>query len=106
MSMLFRRAALAACLVLPALATARADCAYDIGQAKARLAFETDKVRAALVRKLLAKAEDERRVAESECRNDVTRAWRVLKAPPEEVARQPNQPNYSTLNRPNGLANQ
>jgi hypothetical protein len=39
------------------------------------------------VRKLLARAETERRTQETECRNDVTRAWAALHAPPEVAPR-------------------
>jgi hypothetical protein len=97
-------ALVAASLLLPA-AIARADCSYDIGQLKAKLATEPDKVKAAAVRKQLDKAAEAQRTSETECRNAVTRGWRALRAPPEEPARAPNTanvPNYSgpTYNTP------
>jgi hypothetical protein len=73
-------------------AVARADCAYDLNQAKGRLVHETDKDKAAAVRKLLAKAEQERKTSETECRNYVTRAWRALRAEPAPVQHNPGDP--------------
>ena len=75
----------AAILVSTALPAtlARADCAYDMKQISARLDHEPDRAKAAAVRKLLVRAETERRTQETECRNDVTRAWAMLHAPPD-----------------------
>jgi hypothetical protein len=90
-------------------AAARADCAYDLKQLSARIEHEPDKAKAAIVRKLLVRAETERRTRETECRNDVARAWAALHAPPDVAPVSPagrlpqtavrapntaNQPNY------------
>lgn len=82
-------------LLLPLALPARADCAYELEQAKARLRTVTDRGQKAAVKKYLDRAQEEQPVAEVACRNDVTRAWRLLKAPPEEEQRDPNKPLYS-----------
>jgi hypothetical protein len=97
----------AAVLVSAAMPTlAHADCAYDMKQVSARIDHEPDKVRAATVRKLLARAETERRTSETECRNNVTRAWAALHAPPEVATGNPNGPVPRTAVRAPNTANQ
>jgi len=84
-----------ALLLFPAALPARADCAYELEHAKAQLRTVTDRGRAAAVKKYLDRAAEEQPVAEVACRNDVTRAWRLLKAPPDDQAeRDPNKPLY------------
>jgi hypothetical protein len=75
------RALLAAALLLPS-AAAQADCAYEMQQVKSRALHETDRVKALAIQRELKKAEDARKTSETECRNNVTRAWRLLKAEP------------------------
>lgn len=89
--------ALLAAGVLVPMATAQADCAYDITQLNGKLASESNKAKVTAVRKELAKAEAARRTSETECRNAVTRAWTAYRAAPEVPARA-NVPNYSVPN--------
>ncbi len=89
--------ALTAALSFP-IATARADCAYDMKQIQGRLVNEPDKTKVAAVRKQLLKAQEAEPTSETECRNAVTRAWRALRAPPEETARAPNTANVPNYN--------
>src|SRR5437660_12486379 len=68
---------------------ALADCARDVATLKAKVAHERDPQVAAAVEKHLVKAEKNLRGSESECRNDVTRAWRAFEQPAAADAQTP-----------------
>ena len=72
----------AAAVVLPA-AAARADCAMQIEELKAKAERVTDRAKRAAVLKELNKTINIGRGSETECLNGATRTWRLLKAPVE-----------------------
>lgn len=63
--------------------TARADCAYDIGQLGPRVGHIENRPLRRQLTAQLAQAQDAQRTSESECRDIVTRIWRQLRAAAE-----------------------
>jgi len=86
----------AAVLAIP-LASARADCDYDLKQVKVKLAREQDIDRRIAIRKLVTKAEAQRPTSESECRNYAVRALRMLREEP--VQEKPKPPETKEARR-------
>jgi hypothetical protein len=73
-----------ASLLLGALSLpAAADCAGDVAALKARLAREKDPTKSFAAKRQVTIAQQNIKGSESECRNAVTRAWRIFNAPAE-----------------------
>ena len=70
-----------------AAAPVLADCIDDVPKLKARITRESDAAKAGAAKKQLAAAEKNVRGSESECRNAVTRAYRILNESSAEPAK-------------------
>ena len=91
---LSRSFALAALVLTVGAGSCRADCIDDLPGLKARVTREKDPVKSAAAKKQVMLAEQNVRGSESECRNAVTRAYRILKQPADQTAQaaNPNKP--------------
>jgi hypothetical protein len=92
-------------VVLAGLASAPpalADCAADVAILKARIARENDAVKSIAAKKQLGVAQQQLKGSESECRNAVTRAYRILNAEPQPIAagQQARQPLVPAPGKP------
>jgi len=88
---------LAASLLAPTIAFAA--CADDVRDLKVRLQREEkrDKAKAAAVRRELRPVDAPVKPGESECRNIVVRAWRILNATPTPTCPPPAGASYSLI---------
>jgi hypothetical protein len=80
---------LVAAAVLLAGGPVLADCIDDVPNLKARITREQDAAKATAARKQLAIAQQNVRGSESECRNAVVRAYRILNQSPAQQAQLP-----------------
>lgn len=87
----------AASLLAPTIASAA--CADDVRELKARLQKEEkrDKAKAAALRRELRPIDAPVKPGESECRNVVVRAWRVLNAAPTPTCPPPAGASYTLI---------
>jgi len=84
--------ALAALALAVGAGSCLADCVDDLPGLKARVAHEKDPVKSAAARKQVMLADQNVRGSESECRNAVIRAYRILKQPSDaQTAQAGNQ---------------
>jgi hypothetical protein len=88
---------LASVLIAPAVASA--GCADDVKELKARLerVEKQDRAKAASLRRELQPMDSPLRPGESECRNIVVRAWRILKATPVPTCPPPAGAAYTLI---------
>jgi hypothetical protein len=71
-----------------------ADCAAEVAQLKPRVQRERDPQIAGPAKRELARAQEQLQGSESECRNAVTRAWRILKQPSTAANAKNGQQDY------------
>jgi hypothetical protein len=76
--------ALAALVIIVGSAPALADCIDDLPALKARVAHEKDPAKTAAAKKQVMLANENVHGSESECRNAVTRAYRILNQSADE----------------------
>jgi hypothetical protein len=81
---LARSFALAALALAVGAGSCLADCADDLRGLKARVVREKDPVKSAAAKKQVMLADQNVRGSESECRNAVTRGYRILNQPANE----------------------
>jgi hypothetical protein len=86
---------LAVLLATVAAAPALADCVDEVAKLKPRVARERDPQIAGPAKRELARAQEQLQGSETECRNAVTRAWRILKQPPATADAKGGKQGYS-----------
>jgi hypothetical protein len=88
---------LAAVVLAPTIASAA--CSDDVRELKARLQKEEqrDRTKAAALRQQLRPLDGPLKPGESECRNIVVRAWRVLNTTPVPVCPPPPGARYTQI---------